>query len=96
MGLREAAWPNLKPVAGITPFVDVAFVYFPVQNLLGIHFYDLTALSDQYILVILCAQICTIAAKVEDTIFMSKVIYKSISCLYLLKTYIVQIFFFFK
>lgn len=74
------------PVASIAPFLDVAFLYFPVQNLLGIHFCDLTALRDQYILVILCAQICKIAAELENTIFMSKVIYKSISCLYLIKT----------
>lgn len=76
----------LMPVASIAPFLDVAFLYFSVKNLLGINFCDLTALRDQYMLEILCAQICAIAAKLEDTIFMSKVIYKRISCLYLLKT----------
>lgn len=74
------------PVASIAPFLDVAFLYFSVKNLLEINFWDLTALRDQYMLEILCAQICAIAAKLEDTIFMSKVIYKRISCLYLLKT----------
>lgn len=38
--LHDQVW---MPVASIAPFVDVAFLYFPVQNLLGIHFCDLAA-----------------------------------------------------